>query len=213
MKKNSCGCFVSIEGIEGAGKSTCLEAIRETLGQSGVGEPVITREPGGTELGEAVRSVLLDPRYSGMTGESEALLMFAARAELVAQVIQPNLDSGRWVVSDRFTDASYAYQGGGRGLGEERIAALEAWTVADLRPDLTLLLDVEPEVGRSRLDQRHGEADRFEREEDDFFAVVREAYLKRAKSQAHRFRVIDATKSVGEVRQQVQRAVYELLGR
>jgi dTMP kinase len=213
MKKNSCGCFVSIEGIEGAGKSTCLEAIRGALGQAGVGEPVITREPGGTELGEAVRSVLLDPRYSGMTGESEALLMFAARAELVAQVIQPSLDSGRWVVSDRFTDASYAYQGGGRGLGEERIAALEAWTVPNLRPDLTLLLDVEPEVGRLRLNQRHGEADRFEREEDDFFAVVREAYLKRAKSDAHRFRVIDATKSVGEVRQQVQRAVYELLGR
>ncbi|MCG5530762.1 dTMP kinase [Halorhodospira halochloris] len=206
------GFFITIEGIEGAGKSTCLDAISSTLAEMGINNPIVTREPGGTEVGEAIRAILLNSHYRGMSGESEALLLFAARAEHVAQVIRPNVEAGRWVISDRFTDASYAYQGGGRGLGAERIATLEKWAMPDdIQPDITLLLDVEPHVGRERVGKRKGEADRFEKEQDDFFAVVREAYLNRAAAQPQRFRVIDANQSVDDVTRQVKQAIRGLI--
>lgn len=206
------GHFITIEGIEGAGKSTCLDAISATLAELGIHDPVVTREPGGTEIGEAIRAILLDMHHRGMSGESEALLLFAARTEHVAQVIRPSLEAGRWVISDRFTDASYAYQGGGRRLGEERIAVLEDWAIPTMRPDITLLLDVDPQVGRERVGKRQGESDRFEAEQNDFFAAVRQAYLSRAESDAQRFRIIDANKSAADVRLQVEQIIYDLFG-
>jgi len=191
------GRLITLEGGEGAGKSTVLEAVRERLESVGI-KVIVTREPGGTVLGEAVREIVLDPARRDLCAESELLLMFAARAQLVRELIRPALDAGQWVLSDRFTDASYAYQGAGRGQPEQRIEELERWA-AMLKPDLTLLLDLPVADGLARAGGR-GQADRIELESSDFFERVRAAYRARAASEPARFRVIDASRSIGEVR-------------
>jgi dTMP kinase len=196
------GRFLSLEGGEGAGKSTVLAAVREVLCEAGH-DPLLTREPGGTPAGEAIRGVLLDPQFGGLAAETELLLMFAARAELVRSTIRPALESGRWVLSDRFTDASYAYQGGGRGQPRERIAELERWAADGLRPDLTLLLDLPVEQGLARMGAR-GAADRIESESLAFFERVRAAYRERAAADPRRFRTIDASRPLDEVLAQVR---------
>ena len=203
------GKLITLEGGEGAGKSTVLAALRELLVARGV-DVIVTREPGGTPAGEAIRTVLLDPAKKGLCAEAELLLMFAARAQLVREVIQPALAEGRWVLSDRFTDASYAYQGGGRGQPENRIADLEHWAAAGVTPDLTLLLDLAVADGMKRANGR-GAADRIEMENADFFERVRASYRARAKAQPARFRVIDASQPLQDVLGQVRRAVGEFL--
>lgn len=192
------GRFITIEGLEGAGKSSCLAFIEAHLSAAGH-VPLMTREPGGTPLSEAVRGLLLDHRFAGMDPSTEVLLVFAARAEHLAKVISPALERGQWVVCDRFTDATFAYQGGGRELGADRIAALEEWTQGALRPDLTILLDVPIDVGRGRAAER-GEPDRFEVERDAFFTRARQAYLDRAEQEPERIRVIDAAQPMEAVR-------------
>jgi dTMP kinase len=191
------GRLITLEGGEGAGKSTVLDAVRERLEDRGI-DIIVTREPGGTALGEAVRKVVLDPARRDLCAESELLLMFAARAQLVRELIRPALEAGRWVLSDRFTDASYAYQGGGRGQPEQRIAELERWAAA-LKPDLTLLLDLPIDEGLARIGRR-GHADRIEREDASFFERVRAVYRSRATAEPGRFRVIDASRPVADVR-------------
>jgi len=185
------GKFISLEGGEGAGKSTLLAGLREHLMTKGI-DLRLTREPGGTPLGEAVRTMVLSPEHRDVCAESELLLMFAARAQLVREVIEPALAAGQWVLCDRYVDASYAYQGGGRGQPVERIAELERWACAGLKPELTLLLDLPVATGRARAAGR-GEADRIEVEADAFFERVRAAYRERAAAEPERFRVIDAS--------------------
>jgi len=191
------GRLITLEGGEGAGKSTVLDAVRERLQSHGI-EVIVPREPGGTVLGEAVRAIVLDPARRDLCAESELLLMFAARAQLVRELIRPALDAGQWVLSDRFTDASYAYQGAGRGQPEQRIAQLEKWA-ALLKPDLTLLLDLPVADGLARAGGR-GQADRIELESRDFFERVRTAYRARAAAEPARFRVVDASRGIDEVR-------------
>lgn len=200
------GRFITVEGIEGAGKSTQMDVIGEFLGARNI-PVVMTREPGGTPLGEAVRELLLNPDNRGMATDAELLLVFAARAEHLHEVIRPALESGDWVLSDRFTDATYAYQGGGRGIAQARIAALEEWVQGSLRPDLTLLLDVPVEAGMARIAKR-GQPDRFERENREFFQRIRDNYLQRATAEPRRFRRIDA----GAPLEQVSREVLEAIG-
>lgn len=183
------GCLISLEGGEGAGKSTAMQTIQVVLAEAGI-DALCTREPGGTELGEAIRALLLDARQKGMAAETELLLMFASRAQLVRELVKPALARGQWVVSDRFTDASFAYQGGGRGLDSGLIAELERWAVT-LKPDLTLLLDVDVEQGLARMRGR-GEPDRIESEASEFFSRVRAAYRSRAAAEPARIRLIDA---------------------
>lgn len=204
------GRFITLEGGEGVGKSTNLDYLRECL--EGAGKTVVvTREPGGTSLGEQVRALLLDHRHDGMSADAELLLMFAARAEHLARVIRPALAEGSWVLCDRFTDATYAYQGGGRGIDEERIAALETWVQGSLRPDLTLLLDAPVAVGMARAGRRAGEADRFEREQMAFFERVRQTYLDQARRFPERYRVIDAGQALstvqGQLKQELERFI------
>ena len=191
------GKLITLEGGEGAGKSTLLQGLRAHLSDRGV-DVLQTREPGGTALGEAVRTLVLDAKQQGMCAESEALLMFAARAQLVREVLQPSLSAGRWVLCDRYTDASYAYQGGGRGMDMRAIAQLDAIATEGLRPDLTLLLDLPVAHGRARASGR-SEADRIEREADAFFERVRATYLARAAAEPRRFRVLDASRSAEHV--------------
>ena len=191
------GRLITLEGGEGAGKSTLLAALRGYFERRGL-DVLYTREPGGTPLGEAVRALVLDPAHRGMAAETELLLMFAARAQLVRDTLQPALVKGRWVLCDRFTDASYAYQGGGRGVNMARIAELERIATGGLNPDLTLLLDLPVAHGRARAGQR-GDADRIECERDDFFERVRATYLARARAEPERFRVIDASQPADEV--------------
>lgn len=198
------GKFITLEGMDGAGKTTHLGWLRGHL--AGRGLPLtVTREPGGTPLGEALRQLLLDspePR----TPDTEALLMFAARREHIATVIEPALAAGRWVLCDRFTDATYAYQAGGSGLAWDRIAALEHWVQGDLQPDLTLYFDLSPEVGRART-SRVREPDRFEREQLAFFERVRAAYLRRAAEHPQRIRIIDAARSIAEIQKELQNII------
>jgi dTMP kinase len=182
------GRFITFEGIDGAGKSTQIAVVANTLRERDL-PLVITREPGGTALGETLREVIL---HQPMSIATETLLMFAARAEHLDRVIRPALLAGTWVLCDRFTDATYAYQSGGRGLSAERIGELEQWVHPDLQPDLTLLIDVPPDVAAHRL-ARARNADRFEAEQVDFFARVRNAYLVRARTEPQRFIVIDGT--------------------
>lgn len=203
------GLFITLEGGEGAGKTTNLAFIRQWLQRAGH-EVVVTREPGGTELGERVRDILLHSKQLHITPESEMLLMFAARSEHLAKVIRPTLAAGKTVLCDRFTDATYAYQGGGRGLAAERIAAMENWVQGDLRPDLTLLLDIPVEAGRARAGQR-GEPDRFEREDNEFFTRVHAIYLARAQADPKRMRVIDASRALPQVEQQIAAVLEELV--
>ncbi|MDE2088857.1 MAG: dTMP kinase [Gammaproteobacteria bacterium] len=204
------GKFITIEGIEGVGKSTNLDFARRHLDAAGK-KVVVTREPGGTPLGEDIRTLLLAHRVDGMSHDAELLLMFAARAEHLARVIRPALEAGQWILCDRFTDASYAYQGGGRGIAPERIAQLEEWVQGDLRPDLTLLLDVPAEIGLSRAVQRGGEPDRFEREQAAFFERVRHGYLELARRYPQRFRCIDATRDISEVQSRLRTALDDFL--
>jgi dTMP kinase len=196
------GKFITFEGIDGAGKSTHIPFVADLVRARG--QPVVaTREPGGTELGEDLRALLL---HRKMHLETEALLMFAARREHLAQVIEPALARGEWVISDRFTDASFAYQGGGRELALDKLEALERWVHPHLQPDLTLLFDVPLEVARARLDAERT-PDKFEREKAGFFAATRAEYLRRAAEFPQRFRVIDSTRPIPEIQDELRAIV------
>ncbi|MDB4308296.1 dTMP kinase [Gammaproteobacteria bacterium] len=195
------GKFITVEGIEGVGKTTNIDFIHQQLQAAGR-DVVLTREPGGTPLAEAIRGLLLDPAYTGMDSTCELQLMFAARAEHLAKVVWPALDQGQWVLCDRFTDATYAYQGGGRGIDGGVIARLEELVQGDFRPDLTLLLDVPVEIGLARASKR-GALDRFEQEKVAFFERVRNAYLEMAQRSPDRYRVIDASLPLNDVQNQI----------
>ena len=228
MKNNGSarGRFLALEGVDGAGKSTQLPGIEDWLRGRGV-RTLATREPGGTPLGESLRAVLLDPRFTGMSPMAELLVMFAARAEHLAKVIAPALEDGVWVLSERFTDATFAYQGGGRDLDSASIEALETTVQGGVRPDLVLVLDIPVEAGLSRADRRRrgtsisphgpvgvetecGVADRFEREDLEFFRRVRETYLERARERPERYAVIDASADETAV---TERMIDEIAGR
>ena len=196
------GRFITIEGIEGVGKSTNLAFVEHWLRARGI-DVVVTREPGGTPLAEAVRGLLLRSERGTVTELAELLLMFAARASHLAELIEPALRAGRWVVCDRFTDASYAYQGAGRGLGDAPVATLEALVQGSRRPDLTLLLDASPQATASRRAKR-GVDDRFEQEDRAFFERVRKAYLQRAAAEPARIKCVDATLPLPQVQQQIE---------
>lgn len=203
------GRFITLEGVEGVGKSTQTGALAERLQGAGHGV-VVTREPGGTEVGDRIRALLLDPNGQSPVDDTELLLMFAARAEHLARVIRPALAAGQWVVCDRFTDATYAYQGGGRNIDPARIAQLEQWVQQGLVPDRTILLDLPVEEGLARA-RGDGPGDRFERERLAFFERVRATYLERAAAEPARFRVVSASGEVDGVRDQVFAAVEDLL--
>jgi len=192
------GKFITIEGVEGVGKSTQLEYLQEHLRSLGI-EFILTREPGGTSYSEQIRSVLLKINEESLDPMAELLLVFAARAQHLNQLIKPTLAQGTWVLCDRFTDATYAYQGAGRGLGQQHVAQLENLVQGQLRPDLTLILDLDPEIGLQRATQR-GDLDRFETEQMEFFNRVRNCYLELAASATDRYRVIDAGQEVTNVR-------------
>ena len=202
------GKFITLEGIDGAGKSTQLAWIVELLEQAGLSVKV-TREPGGTELGERLRALLIDKSII-MHAETEALLMFAARREHLDKVILPALAQGQWVVSDRFTDASFAYQGGGRGLEFDRLALLEHWVQGTLQPNLTLYFDIPVELGQQRISQ-HRPVDRFETEQADFFQRVRMAYLDRARQYPERIKIVNGNQSIGDVKAAAEQIVKTLL--
>ncbi|MBM3365501.1 MAG: dTMP kinase [Betaproteobacteria bacterium] len=201
------GKFITFEGVDGAGKSTHITAFADALRQHGK-TVVTTREPGGTPLGEKLRGLLL---HEQMHLETEALLMFAARREHLAQLIMPALVRGDWVISDRFTDATFAYQGGGRGLSLDKLSQLEHWVQGDLQPDLTLLFDVPLEVARERL-QNSRDLDKFEQEQEDFFVRVRQVYLQRAAQFPERIRLIDSTRPIADISREVQQFAAELCG-
>lgn len=204
------GAFITVEGGEGVGKTTSLEAIQSALRKHGR-SVLATREPGGTSLGEAVRSWILDGNHGELSAEVETLLMFAARAHHLDEVIRPALAKGTWVLCDRFTDATIAYQGGGRGADRELLAALTTAVQRDLKPDLTLLLDAPVAVGMQRIaDRAH---DHFEREAVDFFERVRSRYLEIAASEPERVRVVDATQSVADVGRSLEREIAEFCRR
>ena len=202
------GLFVTLEGPEGAGKTTNRSFLAEHLQALGC-EVVLTREPGGCSLSERIRELLLAPSEHPMAVDAELLLMFAARAQHLAQVIEPALTRGAVVLCDRFTDATYAYQGGGRGVPFERIAQLESFVQGSLRPDLTLLFDLPVEVGLSRAKAR-GRLDRFEQEGRAFFEAVRSAYLARAAAEPTRYRVLDAGVSLAQVQAQLQPCLMQI---
>jgi dTMP kinase len=191
----STGKFITFEGVDGAGKSTHLNWFAEQLRAKGA-EVLVTREPGGTPLGERLREILL---HEPMLPGTEAMLMFAARYEHVEQVIRPALQRGAWVISDRFSDASFAYQGGGRGVDTSRLEQLETWVHGDLQPDLTLIFDIPVEIARQRL-MNNFSLDRFEKEQGAFFERVRQAYLDRYNRHPHRYALINAAQSVEEVK-------------
>ena len=202
------GKFITIDGVEGAGKSTQIEFICDYLQAKGI-NVVLTREPGGTDLGEKIRELLLSTQTQSMHNDSELLLMFAARNEHIHHKIMPALERGDWVLSDRFTDASYAYQGGGRGLDIERIEQLEYWVLGDFAPDMTLLLDIPVEQGMSRVESR-GEKDRIELEKMDFFQRVRQAYIDRSEKYPDRIKLIDSSKEREHTSQQIQQILDSL---
>lgn len=197
--------FITFEGVDGAGKSTHLEWFANALRQRGI-DLLVTREPGGTPLGEQLREILLN---QPMHVETEAMLMFAARREHVEQVIRPALQRGTWVISDRFSDASFAYQGGGRGVSLAKLEQLEQWVHGNLQPDLTLLFDVPIEVARQRL-SNNVSLDRFEQEKGEFFERVRQAYLARAAKSPQRIAVIRAEKTIHEVQQELSNIIASL---
>lgn len=203
------GLFITVEGGEGVGKSTNMALLEEHLTSHGV-ELVVTREPGGTRLGEALRELLLEVSAVPLAPTAELLLIFAARAQHLQQVIEPALAAGKWVLCDRFTDATYAYQGGGRELPVAQVRELERLVQGDLRPDYTLLLDAPVAVGMSRARGR-GELDRFEQEQLEFFERVRSTYLQLAAQSSGRFRIIDAAQSLQEVQKQILTVCEELL--
>lgn len=200
---NKSGRFITFEGIEGAGKSTQVVKLQKYLQEKNI-DCVLTREPGGTEVAEVIRNILLDKQLPAMHSDTELLLMFAARAEHLQKKILPALQNDQWVLCDRFTDASYAYQGYGRGISLQRLADLEQWVQAELRPDLVLVFDLSVETGLARAGKR-GEVDRFEQETSQFFNRVRKGYLERASRNPERYRVIDASQNEQKVWQQVQK--------
>jgi len=193
------GRFITLEGSEGVGKTTNMDFIAERLKRCGIAF-VRTREPGGTPVAERIRAILLDPASERIDPEAELLLVFAARAQHIANVIQPALDAGRWVLCDRFTDATYAYQGGGRGLSRDRIASLEAAVQGSLQPDLTIYLDMPIERALARIDASR--RDRFELEQREFFERVRSVYLERARAYP-RFRTVDANRPLPDVQRDI----------
>jgi len=201
--------FITIEGIEGAGKSTAVKFIHDYLQSKGK-SVVVTREPGGTPVAEEIRQLVLNPDAKEIIDpKAELLLMFAGRAQHVARVILPELSAGKWVLCDRFVDATYAYQCGGRGLDAKWVKMLEELVVGSLRPDLTILLDLDPEVGLARS-RRRGPQDRFEKEKVAFFERVRQVYLERADHEKQRFRVIDAAQPLGAVQENLKRVLESL---
>lgn len=199
------GKFITLEGMDGAGKSTHIPDIIKLLDSKGV-EVISTREPGGTVLGEQLRALLLN---EAMHPETETLLMFAARREHIANVIEPALARGAWVLSDRFTDATYAYQSGGRGVSAEKVISLEAWVQGNLQPDLTLLFDVPVEVSVARLASART-PDKFERESAEFFTLIRNAYLDRANKHPNRFRVVNSNQALSDVKIEVKNIISTL---
>tara|TARA_B100001013_G_C24553105_1_gene419448 strand:+ start:269 stop:892 length:624 start_codon:yes stop_codon:yes gene_type:complete len=198
MKK---GLFITLEGIEGAGKSTAVDFIEDFLTKEGH-DVIKTREPGGTVIGEQIREILLKNENYTLTYDTELLLVFSARAQHIQEVILPALSSGKIILCDRFTDASYAYQGGGRDIDASRINLLEKWVQGDLRPNLTLLFDLDVSIGMQRTKKR-SDADRFEREEINFFEKIRNTYLERAKNEPQRFRIINSASSLESVKEQI----------
>ena len=198
MKK---GLFITLEGIEGAGKSTAVDFIEDFLTKEGH-DVIKTREPGGTVIGEQIREILLKNENDTLTYDTELLLVFSARAQHIQEVILPALSSGKIILCDRFTDASYAYQGGGRDIDASRINLLEKWVQEDLRPNLTLLFDLDVSIGMQRTKKR-SDADRFEREEINFFEKIRNTYLERAKNEPQRFRIINSASSLESVKEQI----------
>lgn len=203
------GRFITLEGGEGVGKSTNLGFVSALLETAGL-DVQLTREPGGTPLAERVRQLIVDPSGEQVPPIAELLLIFAARSLHLEGLIRPALAAGRWVLCDRFTDASYAYQGRARGLGDETVAWLETRVQGELRPDLTLLLDADPAVGLARAGAR-GAADRFEQERVEFFTRVREGYLARAAAEPARFRIVDASRPLDDVQQQLRNHIQEFL--
>jgi dTMP kinase len=199
--------FITFEGVDGAGKSTHLNWFADSLRLRGI-DLLVTREPGGTPMGEKLREILL---HEPMHAETEALLMFASRREHIEQVIKPALQRGTWVISDRFADASFAYQGGGRGLPVQKLEQLEQWVQGSFQPDLTLLFDIPVEVARERLNKNVAQTnvalDKFEQEKSDFFDKVRNAYLARAQKHASRFAIIRAEQSPEEVKAHLQKII------
>ncbi len=204
------GRFITIEGVEGVGKSTSIAFIEQSLRERGI-QVITTREPGGTGISEEIRAILLNRTHTSMDALTELMLMFAARRQHVEELIKPALAAGTWVVSDRFTDSSYAYQGGGRGLDVAQIEALEEFSMGEFSPDLTLILDLPPREGLKRA-ANVGEADRFESEQLEFFEKVRTAFLRRAEDN-DRYRIIDASQSIAGVSAQIGDALNELLER
>jgi len=205
------GVFITVEGVEGVGKTTNMAFIQQYLESHQV-DLTVTREPGGTPLAEEIRGLLLANHEEVLNNDAELLLVFAARAQHLGQLIKPALALGGWVLSDRFTDATYAYQGGGRGLSISMIGELEQAVQGDLRPDLTLLLDVPVEIGLARAGQR-GELDRFEREQQAFFEKVRNTYLERAAAEPQRFCIIDASQPLEAVQADIEAALQPFLAR
>ena len=202
--------FISIEGIEGAGKSTQLAFIQRYLTEKNI-KLTVTREPGGTEVGEQIRGLLLAPTEKGMAVDTELLLMFAARAEHIEQLIKPALKRGEWVLSDRFTDATFAYQGGGRGIDKQRITEIANWTLKGINPDMTLLFDLPVELGQQRVLSRNQGVDRFEQEKVDFFQRIRERYLERAHDEPNRIKIIDASQSIADIELQITKHLQPLV--
>jgi len=203
------GRFVVFEGGEGAGKSTQIKAACELLKEQSISY-VQTREPGGTEVGEEIRRVLLDKKLPAMHMDTELLLMFAARAEHLQKTILPALEEGKWVLCDRFTDASYAYQGYGRGVASERLEALESWVEQTLRPDLVMIFDIDVRLGLERVSER-GAKDRFEEEQIEFFERVRHGYLERAKASPAAYAVLDAALDRAEVTTEVRKVLQVII--
>lgn len=199
------GRFITFEGIDGAGKSTQIAAAVALIAGRGL-QVVQTREPGGTPLAEKLRELAL---HEPMHLETEALVMFAARREHLAAKIEPALSAGQWVVCDRFSDATYAYQVGGRGLAADKFAVLEQWVHPHRQPDLTFLFDLDPAIAAARMAASRSEGDRFEREQADFFARVRAAYLARARDCAARFHVLDATRTPDDIQREVEEVIRE----
>jgi len=196
------GKFITIDGVEGAGKSTQIDFICEYLNSKKI-NVILTREPGGTKIGEKIRELLLSNTTEKMHNDTELILMFAARNEHIQNKIKPALARGNWVLSDRFTDASYAYQGGGRGIDTARIAQLESWVLQDFAPDMTVFLDLSVELSMRRVESR-GEKDRIEQEDLDFFNRVRETYIARSKQYPQRIKLIDASQSADNTSNQIQ---------
>lgn len=206
MKKSEKGRFITFEGIDGAGKSTHISYVSDFLSKAGI-KNIVTCEPGGTALGEKLRDILL---HQNMRVATEALLMFAARQEHLEQVILPALNNGTWVISDRFSDASFAYQGYGKGLSLKKLEQLENWVQEDFQPDLTLLFDLPPKIAEERRINSH-EMDRFEQEKEDFFKRVQTGYLERAKDHLYRFHIIDGSRRIDEIQSQIASIIKKMI--